>query len=79
MAEKRQSPQVVPPHDSHGNSIAAWTAVAVLMVGFLILVIAWVNQNVTLYVVAALVIVAGAATGKILSVLGFGAKPHGGA
>lgn len=76
MADKRQSTQVVPPHESHGNSVAAWTAVAILMVGFLLLTVAWVQGDVTLYVVSAVVLVAGAATGKILAVMGYGEKKH---
>jgi hypothetical protein len=76
MAEKRQSTEVVSPHESHGNSVAAWTAVAILMVGFLLLVIAWVRQDIPLYIVAAVVIAAGAATGKVLAMMGFGEKHH---
>ena len=77
MAEKRHSTPIV-PHASHGNSVAAWTAVAILMVGFLVLVIAWVQADTMLYVVSAVVIAAGAATGKILAMMGFGEKRHDG-
>ncbi len=75
MAEKRQNP-IVPPHDSHGNSVAAWTAVGIIAVGFLLVAIAWVRSDIPLYLAGAVVIIAGAITGRILSAMGFGASHH---
>jgi len=74
MAENRQSTQVAIPHESHGNSVAAWVTVSIMLVGFLILVFAWVKQDIPLYLVAAVVIAVGAVVGKVLAVMGFGIK-----
>lgn len=75
MADKRQSTQVVPEHDHHGNSVAAWAAVAVMLVGFLLAVFAWVQQNdLALYGAGAGVIVVGLIVGKVLQMMGLGVK-----
>lgn len=71
MAEKH-TPPLVPPHESHGNSIAAWSAVSIVALGFLLLVIAWVSGEIPLYVAGVLVIIAGGVAGKVLSAMGFG-------
>jgi hypothetical protein len=71
MAEKRQSDLVV-HHDSHGNSVAAWTAVAIIALGALIATIAVVARIPALGVIAAVIVVIGAIAGKVLSAMGFG-------
>jgi hypothetical protein len=65
-------------HDpyGHGHSVAAWTAVTVVMIGALLMSIAvalgW--DALWLFVVGAVVVVAGPVLGKILGALGFGSK-----
>lgn len=65
-------------HDSHGKSTAAWTSVCVVMLGSLIMSVAVLIGSVALFVVGALVVVAGAVAAKVLSAMGFGAghPPH---
>ncbi len=67
-----QAPQVEPDHTSHGSSPAAWTAVGLVMLGSLIMSVAVVVTTVCLFVVGAVVAVAGAIAGKMLSAMGFG-------
>jgi hypothetical protein len=75
MADKRQSTQVVPKHEHHGNSVAAWTAVTIMLVGFLLAVFAWVKHNdLVLYGAGAGVIVVGLIVGKVLQMMGLGVK-----
>jgi hypothetical protein len=73
-----QAPHVEPDHTSHGQSLAAWTAVTVLLVGALIMCIAVVITNRWVFVAGALVALIGAISGKVLSVMGFGVSGHPG-
>ena len=59
-------------HDSHGQSLASWTAVGMIMLGALIMCIAVVVTTPWLFVVGAVVAVGGAVAGKVLSAMGFG-------
>jgi hypothetical protein len=67
-------------HDpyGHGNSVAAWTAVTVIMVGALLMCLAvgfgW--DYVWLFVVGGVVVLIGPVAGKMLGALGFGSKNH---
>lgn len=75
MADKRQSTQVVPQHDHHGNSVAAWATVIIMMVGFGVLTVGWVQKNdLVLYGIGAALIVVGAVVGKVLAMMGMGIK-----
>ncbi len=73
-----QAPHVEPDHNSHGQSLAAWTAVSVVLLGALIMCIAVVITNRWVFVAGALVALIGAVSGKVLSVMGFGAPGHPG-
>jgi Na+/proline symporter len=59
---------------SHGDTIAAWTAVIIIIIGFSGLVLFYFLEDMTLTYVSAGVILVGAVTGPILSALGFGKK-----
>lgn len=61
-------------HDNHGQSTAAWTAVAVILAGSIIMSLAVVFPSVFWFVVGAVVVVVGAFVGKVLSMMGYGAK-----
>ncbi|HVN10596.1 MAG TPA: HGxxPAAW family protein [Kineosporiaceae bacterium] len=61
-----------PPHDAHGQSVASWTAVSVIMLGTLIMAVAVVVTNWWVFAVGAVVIVLGAVSGRVLSAMGFG-------
>lgn len=71
-----QQPQPTPQehHEDHGHSIAAWTAVGVILLGSLVMAFAVVLGVVWLFVVGAVVVVVGAVLGKVLSAMGFGAN-----
>jgi hypothetical protein len=61
------------PHDAHGNSTAAWTAVAIILVGFTVGAIAMVlGPNWLLFWISVGIVVLGALAGKVLQLLGFG-------
>lgn len=79
--EQRQEPagpaaagtqQVAAQHDAHGQSVASWTAVGIIVLGALIMAIAVVITTVWVFVVGAVVVVLGAVAGKVLSAMGFG-------
>lgn len=63
----------VTPHDAHGNSTAAWAAVAIILVGFTVGGIAMVlGPNWLLFWISVGIVVLGALAGKVLQLLGFG-------
>jgi hypothetical protein len=64
-----------PHHDDHGHSVAAWVSVTTVMVGALISCLAVVAASTPIFVVGAVVIVAGAIAWKVLANMGYG--PHG--
>lgn len=68
-----------PAHDRHGNSVAAWTAVSVIMAGFLLMAVAVAVTTLWLFVAGVVVVLVGAVLGKMLSAMGFGisGKPGG--
>ena len=61
-------------HSNHGNTIAAWTGVGVIIIGSLIMSFAVVLASVKLFVVGGVVCVLGVVAGKLLSRAGYGAK-----
>jgi hypothetical protein len=67
-----QTPHVEPDHDAHGQSLASWTCVGVIMVGALIMGIGVVVATVWVFVVGVVVVVLGAIAGKVLAAMGFG-------
>lgn len=60
---------------SHGNSAAAWTAVIIIAVGFVIGGVAMVIDQWWLFWASAGVVVVGAIVGKVMSVMGMGNEP----
>jgi hypothetical protein len=64
------------PHDLHGNSPAAWTAVVIVLVAFTVGAIAMVlGPNWVLFWISVGIAVVGALAGKVMQLLGFGV-PH---
>ena len=61
-------------HSNHGNTIAAWTGVCIIMIGSLIMAIAVVVTSVLLFIIGAAVVILGVIAGKALSAAGYGAK-----
>lgn len=61
-------------HDNHGQTPAAWTAVTIMMVGFLVGCIAVVQLNWVLLGVGFVIVLLGAVVGKVMQMMGMG-KP----
>jgi Flp pilus assembly protein TadB len=64
--------QVAAQHHAHGQSVASWTCVSIIMLGALIMAVAVVVTTVWLFVVGAVVVVLGVISGKVLAAMGFG-------
>lgn len=58
--------------DSHGSTPAAWTAVGVMFLGFLVSGIAVPWEKPWLFFVGLAVVVVGAVLGKVMSMMGMG-------
>jgi hypothetical protein len=66
------------PHDQHGNSPAAWTAVTIVLIAFTVGAIAMVlGPNWVLFWISVAIAVLGALAGKVLQLLGFGVPTDG--
>jgi uncharacterized membrane protein len=84
MTDSRQQPKTsaapspVGHHDNHGQSLAAWTTVVVIMLGSLVMAIAVVFPSLAVFIVGAVVVVAGLVAGKVLSGMGFGVSGRAG-
>lgn len=66
------------PHDLHGNSPAAWTAVTIVLIAFTVGAIAMVlGPNWVLFWISVAIAVVGALTGKVMQLLGFGVPADG--
>ena len=66
------------PHDLHGNSPAAWTAVTIVLIAFTLGAIAMVlGPNWVLFWISVAIAVLGALTGKVMQLLGFGVPTDG--
>ncbi|MBB2987794.1 HGxxPAAW family protein [Terracoccus luteus] len=64
-------------HDeNHGHSTAAWVSVGVILLGTAIASVAVVIPNLVVGIIGAVVMVIGAALGKILSMAGYGSDGH---
>ena len=59
--------------ENHGQSVAAWVAVGILLVASLVMSLAVVFPSVVWFVVGVVIGVIGVATGKVLSMAGYGA------
>ncbi len=62
------------PHENHGNSIAAWSAVTIVMVASCVGAIGVLISAPWLFWVGVALIVVGVAAGKVLAMMGFGMK-----
>jgi hypothetical protein len=58
--------------ESHGHTVAAWTAVTVMFVGFMVAGLAVVFALPWLFWVGIVVVAAGAVVGKVLQMMGMG-------
>ncbi|MGN6610508.1 MAG: HGxxPAAW family protein [Angustibacter sp.] len=60
-------------HPSHGNTVAAWTAVGILLVAALVMSVGVILASVVVFVVGTVIGVLGIVAGKVLALAGYGA------
>ena len=58
--------------DSHGGTVAAWTAVAIILAGTTVGAVALPLRSPVLFFVGVAVIILGAVVGKVMSMMGLG-------
>ena len=61
-------------HEDHGHTVAAWTAVAIITLAFLVGTIGVIIAKPSIFWVGVGLIFVGLLAGKILALMGFGAK-----
>ena len=61
-------------HDDHGSTPAAWTAVVIIVLAFIVGTLAIIIGNWPLFWVAVGMVVVGGVAGKVLSMMGLGKK-----
>jgi hypothetical protein len=62
-------------HDNHGQTPAAWTAVIIIIIAFLVGTIGVVINNWVLFWIGVGLVVVGGVAGKVMSMAGMGANP----
>ncbi len=63
-------------HEDHGNTPAAWTAVTIIMIAFVVGAVAVLTANWVLFWVGAVgLLVVGAVVGKVMAMMGMGKAP----
>ena len=62
------------PHTDHGNSVAAWTAVTIVMVASCVGAVGVLISAPWLFWVGVALVFVGIASGKVLQMMGFGIK-----
>lgn len=61
-------------HEDHGSTPAAWTAVAIITLAFIVGTVALILANWPLFWVGVALVVVGAAVGKVMALMGLGKK-----
>jgi Gpi18-like mannosyltransferase len=64
-------------HDPHGQSVASWTSVIVLMVAAAVMSMAVVWGNTGIFIAGAVLALVGVIAGKVLAMAGFGLQKPG--
>ena len=63
-------------HEDHGHSVAAWTLVAIVLAGCVVVGVGVVIASFAVGIIGAVIIVIGVIAGKVLSMAGYGTKHH---
>lgn len=64
-------------HEDHGNTPAAWTAVIIIMLAFVVGAVAVVQGNWVLFWVGGVgLFILGGIVGKVMSMMGMGKQPE---
>jgi ABC-type iron transport system FetAB permease component len=61
-------------HESHGHSVAAWTAVTILLVASAVMALSVIFPSVFWFSVSWVLVLVGVVAGKVLSMAGYGEK-----
>lgn len=63
--------------DHHGQSVAAWASVAILLVASAVIALSFPLSNTPLLIVGLVLVVVGLVVGKVLSATGYGVSGKG--
>ena len=64
-------------HEDHGNTPAAWTAVAIIMIAFVVGAIGVLSANWALFWIGGVgLFILGGVVGKVMSMMGMGKQPE---
>ncbi|MEI6361194.1 MAG: HGxxPAAW family protein [Actinomycetes bacterium] len=63
-------------HEDHGSTPAAWTAVTIIMIAFLVGTLGIILGSWPMFWVGVALVAVGAIAGKVLSMMGMGKKAH---
>jgi hypothetical protein len=61
-------------HDDHGSTPAAWTAVVIIMLAFVVGALGIILGNWVMFWIAVGMVVLGAIVGKVMAMMGLGKK-----
>ncbi len=64
-------------HDDHGSTPAAWTAVVIITIAFIVGTLAIVLGNWPMFWAGVALVIIGAIAGKVLAMMGLGKKKAG--
>lgn len=64
-------------HDDHGSTPAAWTAVVIITLAFVVGTVAIIVANWTLFWTGVGLVIVGAVVGKVMQSMGLGKRPRG--
>ncbi|MCA1781789.1 MAG: HGxxPAAW family protein [Dermatophilaceae bacterium] len=64
-------------HDHHGQSVAAWASVAILLVASAVIALSFPLSNTPLLIVGLVLVVVGLVAGKVLAAIGYGVGGKG--
>jgi uncharacterized membrane protein len=69
--------QIAPvQHEDHGSTPAAWTAVIIIMIAFVVGTLGIMVGSWPMFWVGVALVVVGAIAGKVLAMMGMGKKQH---
>lgn len=61
-------------HDSHGNTPAAWTAVAIITIAFILGTLAIIIGNWPMFWISVALVAVGGIVGKVMAMMGLGKR-----
>jgi hypothetical protein len=74
MSQQQSVPAAPAHHDDHGSTPAAWTAVTIIMIAFVVGTLALMLGSWPMFGVGVALVVLGAIVGKVMQMMGMGKK-----